>query len=111
MTNFKINPELDLVIERATTLSTEQVWQGYTDPEIVMKWFCPRPWKVSECRIDLKPGGEFYTLMEGPQGEKSPNHGCYLEIVNNKRLVWTGMMTEGFRPVPHDQLEELMKQS
>jgi uncharacterized protein YndB with AHSA1/START domain len=63
-----------------------------------MKWFCPRPWKVTECRIDLKAGGEFYNVMEGPNGEKMQNDGCYLEVIPNQKLVWTGMMTKAFRP-------------
>jgi len=96
--NFKLDPKLDLVFERTTTVPIEKLWRAWTHPETLMKWFCPLPWKVTECRIDLKPGGEFYTLMQGPNGEKMPNSGCYLEIVENKKLVWTGMMTQGFRP-------------
>jgi uncharacterized protein YndB with AHSA1/START domain len=100
--NFKLDPKLDLVFERSTTFPIEKVWMGWTHPQILMKWFCPRPWKVTECRIDLKPGGEFYTAFEGPSGEKVQNNGCYLEVIENKKLVWTGMMTKGFRPVPAD---------
>ncbi len=102
---FKLNPKLDLVFERSTTLPIEKLWRGWTHPETLMKWYCPRPWKVTDCRIDLRPGGEFYTVFEGPDGEKVENSGCYLEIIENKKLVWTGMMTKGFRPVPTDPNE------
>lgn len=95
---FKIDPKLDLVFERTSSLSVEKMWKGWTHPETLMKWFCPRPWKVTQCRLDLRPGGEFFTFMEGPGGEKVPNNGCYLEVVENKKLVWTNLMTEGFRP-------------
>ncbi len=95
---IKIDPKLDLVFERTTSIPVEKLWKGWTDPETLKKWFCPKPWRVTECRIDLRAGGEFYNLMEGPHGEKSENHGCYLEIVENKKLIWTGMMTKGFRP-------------
>jgi len=95
-----IEPKLDLVFERRTALSPEQIWQGWTHPETLKKWFCPLPWKVTECRIDPHPGGEFYTVMEGPHGEKMINHGCYLVVEKTKKLVWTGMMTKGFRPAP-----------
>lgn len=94
----KINPNLDLVFEKESAVSVEKLWKGWTHPQSLMKWFCPPPWKVTECRIDLKPGGEFFTLMQGPNGEKMENHGCYLEVIDNKKLVWTGMMTAGFRP-------------
>jgi uncharacterized protein YndB with AHSA1/START domain len=96
---IKIDPELDLVFERTTSVPVEKLWKGWTHPETLMMWFCPKPWRVSSCRIDLRAGGEFFNLMEGPNGEKVNNHGCYLEVVENKKLVWTGMMTKGFRPI------------
>ena len=99
MTNQTMtDPKLELVFERKTDLPVEKAWKGWTHPETLMKWFCPRPWKVTECRIDLRAGGEFYTLMEGPKGERMPNHGCFLEVVDQKKLVWTNMMTAGFQP-------------
>ncbi len=101
---LKLDRKLDLVLERTTTIPLEKIWKGWTDPQTLIKWFCPRPWKVTDCRIELKPGGEFYTQFEGPGGEKVQNHGCYLEVVENKKLVWTGMMTKGFRPVPADPM-------
>ena len=96
---LKIEPKLDLVFERTTSIPVERIWKGWTHPETLMKWFCPRPWKVSDCRIDPRAGGEFFTVMEGPNGEKVSNHGCFLEVIENKKLVWTGMMTKDFRPV------------
>ena len=102
--NIMINPKLDLVFERTVAISVEQIWKAWTQPDTLMKWFCPKPWKVTDCRIDLKPGGEFYTVMEGPNGEKMPNDGCYLEVIPNQKIVWTGMMTKGFRPAAPNHL-------
>lgn len=99
MTNeIKLNPKLDLVFERTTTVSPEKIWKAWTDPQTLMKWFCPRPWKVADARIDLKPGGEFYTLMQSPEGQTFPNTGCYLEVIPQKKLTWTNVMAAGFRP-------------
>jgi uncharacterized protein YndB with AHSA1/START domain len=36
--------------------------------------------------------------MRGPDGEENDNTGCFLEIVPNERLVWTGALGPGFRP-------------
>lgn len=93
-----LNADLDLVFERKSTLTLEQLWQGWTDPQTLMKWFCPRPWKVTDCRIDLRSGGEFSTVMEGPNGEKQPNSGCYLEVVPYQKIVWSNVLSKGFRP-------------
>lgn len=98
--DINIDPKLDLIFERTTTIPADKLWRAWTHPETLKKWFCPRPWKVTDCRVDLRAGGECFTMFEGPNGEKMNNHGCYLEVVENKKLVWTGMMTKGFRPAP-----------
>jgi len=96
------NPELDLVLERVVPVSPERVWRAWTEPAQLKQWFCPRPWRTTECEIDLRPGGRFYTVMQSPEGEDmAPNVGCYLEVVPNQRLVWTGALGPGFRPVAH----------
>lgn len=99
LTSAVIHSDLDLVFTPSTPLKVEQIWRGWTDQEFLPKWFCPRPWKVTECRIELKPGGEFYTRMQGPQGEVVENHGCIIEVIPMKRLVTTNLFHKGLRPV------------
>ena len=36
--------------------------------------------------------------MRSPDGDEFPNEGCYLELIENRKLVWTGAMEPGFRP-------------
>ncbi len=98
---FRFDPKLDLVLEREIEVPPELVWKAWTEPEHLMKWFCPRPWKTVECEIDLRPGGAFRSVMQSPEGENMP-HGesCYLEVVENRRLVWTTGLLPGYRPIP-----------
>jgi uncharacterized protein YndB with AHSA1/START domain len=96
---MKFNPELDLKIERIIDLPVEVIWKAWTTPEILKKWFCPRPWSVSQCEMDLRPGGIFKTIMQSPEGELFPNIGCFLEVVENKKLIWTDALLPGYRPV------------
>lgn len=93
-----IDPKLDLVLERTADVPRHLVWRAWTEPEYLMKWFCPLPWKTVECELDLRPGGKFYTRMRGPEGEDFPGTGCFLEVVKNERLVWTSTMLPGYRP-------------
>lgn len=74
------------------------VWEAWTTPELLMQWFCPAPWTVSACEVDLRPGGVFDTTMRSPEGEEHPNKGCYLEVVPGERLVFTDALRAGFRP-------------
>ena len=40
-------------------LPPDAIWRAWTTPALLMQWFCPRPWSVVECDIDLRPGGVF----------------------------------------------------
>lgn len=89
---------LDLRLERTVEVPPELIWKAWTTPELLMPWFCPRPWLTVECDIDLQPGGAFRTVMQSPEGEKFENLGCFLEIIAMKRLIWTDALLPGFRP-------------
>jgi len=95
---YQPNPELDLEFERIVDVPKELVWKAWTSPEHLKQWFTPAPWTTIDCEIDLRPGGIFRTVMRSPEGRKFPNIGCYLEVVENKKLVWTNALTSGFRP-------------
>lgn len=93
-----VNPKLDLVLERVIDVPRELVWKAWTTPEHIVHWFTPKPWKTTDCEIDLRPGGVFRTTMLSPEGQEFPNIGCYLEIVPNEKLVWTDALLPGYRP-------------
>jgi len=96
--DLKIDPKLDLVLERNIDVPRELVWKVWTTPEHLKHWFCPKPWLVTECELDPRPGGIFRTVMRGPEGQEFPNLGCYLDVVPNERLVFTDALLPGFRP-------------
>jgi uncharacterized protein YndB with AHSA1/START domain len=93
-----IDPELDLALERVVDVPVKAVWAAWTTPRHLMKWFTPPPWKTVACDIDLRPGGVFRTVMRGPEGEEVDSAGCYLEVVENERLVFTDALGPGYRP-------------
>lgn len=93
-----IDPKLDLILERIVDVPVELIWKAWTEPEHLKVWFCPKPWMVTECEMDVRPGGLFRTVMRGPDGEEHAGSGCYLELVENERLVWTDTMEKDYRP-------------
>ena len=93
-----VDPRTDLVLERIVDVPPELVWKAWTSPEHLKQWFTPAPWKTVDSEIDLRPGGIFRTVMESPEGQQFPNIGCYLEVVPNAKLVWTGALLPGYRP-------------
>lgn len=92
--------DLDLVLERTLDAPIDLVWTAYTDPEHLKQWFAPKPYEISECELDLRPGGIFRIRMIGPDGFDTGhgNPGCVLEVVDREKLVWTSALGPGYRP-------------
>jgi uncharacterized protein YndB with AHSA1/START domain len=100
MIEYPHDPATDLKLERVVDVPVELVWKAWTTPELIMQWFCPRPWGVSECVLELEPGGRFFTMIRSPENHPFPNESCVLEVVERRRLVWTDALHAGFRPAP-----------
>jgi len=94
------DPDRDLLLDRTIPTPRRLVWKAWTEPQHLMKWFCPLPWKTVRCEIDLRPGGRFFTVMNGPNGEEMAGEGCYLLVEQESRLVWTTALSAGYRPNP-----------
>ena len=97
-------PDLTLQLLREVPISPEQCFEGWTVPDRLMPWFCPRPWRVVACRIDPRPGGVFATTMQSPDGQTLPEGvGCFLAVEPSRRLVWTNLLGPDFKPqsIPH----------
>jgi uncharacterized protein YndB with AHSA1/START domain len=92
------NGRFDLIMDRTIDIPPHLVWQAWTHPGFLKKWFAPAPWTTVECDIDLRPGGIFRTVMRSPEGRSQEVIGCYLEIVPDQKLVWTNALLPGFRP-------------
>jgi uncharacterized protein YndB with AHSA1/START domain len=106
-----------VVIERTFDAPVELVWRMWTDPEHFKAWYGPAAATVSVENMELRVGGLRQVSMEvdSPRGPmKMSFAGQYLEVVDQKRLVYTesvsdtgGMMTgEGATEVRVD-LEDL----
>ena len=91
---------LDLVLERTLDAPIDLVWKAYTDPQHLKEWFAPKPYEITECELDLRPGGIFRIRMVGPDGFDTGhgNAGCMLEVVEGEKLAWTSALGPGYRP-------------
>jgi len=95
---IKPDPNLDLVLERVVDVPPQLVWTAWTTPAHIRHWFVPKPWSITDCEVDLRPGGVFRTTMRSPEGQEFPNKGCFLEVIPNERLTFTDTLGPGFRP-------------
>ena len=89
----------ELTITRFIQAPPALVWEAWSTPEHLAKWWIPAPMECEVVKLDLRPGGGFETRMREGSGEFQPHvEGCFLEIVPQARLVFTTVLTEGWRP-------------
>jgi uncharacterized protein YndB with AHSA1/START domain len=94
---------LDLRLGRVIDAPRALIWKAWTDPEHVKKWWTPAPWTTTECVMELRPGGMFRTVMRSPEGETILHDMCFLELIENERIVWTSALEPGYRPAVEKQ--------
>jgi uncharacterized protein YndB with AHSA1/START domain len=88
----------ELVLTRLIDAPREKLFRAWTEPKLMEQWFCPKPWFVSDVKTDVRPGGASFMFINGPNGEKFPNRGVYLDVVENERIVFTDAYTEAWTP-------------
>ncbi len=92
------NHPLDLVLTRQIAATPHTLFRCWTEPELLCQWFVPKPWSVARAEVDLRPGGQSLIVMRDPDGNEMPNPGVYLEVVPDRRLVFTDAYTAGWVP-------------
>ena len=74
------------ILEREFAAPRELVWKGWTDPELLPRWYGPGAETVVH-RLDLEPGGLW--LVEMRWGDNAHYQRVeYTEVVPPARLVW-----------------------
>ena len=78
-----------LVMERTFRATPQRVFEAWTDPAVLARWWGPETYKTPEPEMDVRPGGAWRTVMTGPAGERHTVSGVYREIEPHHRLVMT----------------------
>lgn len=92
------DPERDLILTRIIDVPADKLFRCWTTPELLPKWFCPPPWRVSKAVMDVRAGGNSLITMNGPNGEVVDNPGVYLEVIENEKIVFTDAFTQAWKP-------------
>lgn len=92
------NLDRELLISRVINAPPEKVFRAWTEPELLMQWFTPAPWQTVKAEVDLRPGGANLIVMRGPDGQEFPNRGVYLEVIKNRKLVFTDAYVKAWEP-------------
>jgi uncharacterized protein YndB with AHSA1/START domain len=82
--------ETSLRIERGFDASPEEVFDAWTSPEVLKRWWAVHPdGSTPVANVDLRPGGRYRLSMEGPDGERHTVQGEYSEVDRPHRLVYS----------------------
>ena len=94
--------ERDIVMTRLFNAPRRLVFDAWTTPELLRRWYGARGWSLPVCEIDLRPGGAYRYVMRGPDGVEVTLRGTYRDVDPPERLVSTeafeGFSEDGWRP-------------
>jgi uncharacterized protein YndB with AHSA1/START domain len=77
-------------IERTFDAPAEDVFDAWTSPEVIERWFIPgRDWQTPSAEVDLRVGGTVRVVMRDPSGAPVEAGGEYTEIDRPHRLAFT----------------------
>jgi len=80
----------ELTITRSFDAPARLLFEAWSTPEHMKKWFGPVGYPVTMCEIDFRKGGRWRAAMTGPTGQQqTPFGGEYLEIVPDRRIVFS----------------------
>lgn len=78
---------------RVLEARAQDVFDAWTQPEAISKWWDPDGQPLAKCEIDLRPGGSFTFVNRGHTSH--PFTGTYTEIASPSRLVFEALGATG----------------
>jgi uncharacterized protein YndB with AHSA1/START domain len=81
--------EREIFISRVFDAPLEKVWDAWTDPKQVVKWWGPRGFTTTIHEMDVRPGGVWHQTMHGPDGANYPGKSVFAEVIKHKRIVFS----------------------
>lgn len=83
-------PGYEVRIERTFAAPAEDVFDAWTSPEVMRRWFHVAPdWGTPEAEVDLRVGGTVRVVMRKPDGTEVEARGEYTLIERPRRLAMT----------------------
>lgn len=81
--------EREIILRRVFAAPRALVFEMMTKCEHLKNWWGPRICQLVQCKVDLRPGGEWRFVQRLPDGKEQVFRGVYQEIVAPERIVST----------------------
>ena len=76
-----------VVMTRVFAAPRQMVWDAFSKPELLKRWFGPRGWSLAVCEVDHRVDGGFRFVLRGPDGRDMGMRGTYRELAAPERSV------------------------
>ncbi|WP_413988721.1 SRPBCC family protein [Labrys okinawensis] len=90
-TTVERRSERELVVTRTFDGPARIVFEAWTTPELLKRWWAPKSNGVSllSCEVDVRVGGRYRFEFGHDASQSMVFFGRYLEVTPYSRLVWT----------------------
>ena len=97
LTTMELGPDREIVITRTFNGPARIVFDAWTRPELVRRWWAPKTHGVTlaSCEADVRVGGRYRYVLQPEGGEAFAFSGEYTEVTPHTRLVYT----QAFEPM------------
>jgi uncharacterized protein YndB with AHSA1/START domain len=97
-TDTKPAAECEVTLTRIFDAPRDLVFNTWTDPKHMARWWGPRGFTNPVCEMDVRVGGAILIHMHGPGGTVYPMTGTFLQIVVPEKLVFKAVAASGDGP-------------
>ena len=90
-TTVQKKSDREVVVTRTFDAPARLVFEAWSKPELFKKWWVPRSMGMTlrSCELDVRTGGKYRLVFGDDPANPMAFFGKYLEVVPNKRIVWT----------------------
>jgi uncharacterized protein YndB with AHSA1/START domain len=90
-TTVERRSERELVVTRTFNGPARIVFEAWTKPELIKRWWVPKSMGMSllSCEMDVRVGGKYRFVFDHDASEPMAFFGRYIEVTPYSRLVWT----------------------
>lgn len=88
----------EIVMTRSFDAPPRLVFAAFTRPDLLPRWYGARGWHLVSCELDLRVGGAYRFVSEGPGGERMAQSGVFRAVEPHTRLVLTEMFDDQSYP-------------
>jgi uncharacterized protein YndB with AHSA1/START domain len=92
-------PQRELVGSRVMDAPIARVWQAWTDPQYLAKWWGPDGFTNTIYDFELRKGGRWHLVMHGPDGANYDNELIYEEIDHHRKIVLDHLSAPHFKAI------------